>query len=231
MNGLFIDTATEQGSIALYKDDQLLHHEILSTQLNHLKVLHPTIEKMLKKRKVTLKEIDYFGVDIGPGSFTGIRIGVTAARTFAQTGNKYIFSAVSLDIISQSLTECKELICVILDGKKNRIFTAFYAFNKNSPQRISDYFDVEPEKLINMINKYKKKYNEVIFLGSGQDKYKEILKKINLKPTFTFEKNFFPLAKNIYYFMDKKKLSGDYEKIIPFYLRKSDAEEKKGIRS
>ncbi len=224
--GLFIDTATELGSIALYKDDKLLYNNVFSSDLNHLQVLHPAIEKMLKQAKVSLNDIDYFGVDIGPGSFTGIRIGVTAARTFAQTGKKYIFSAPSLDIISKSSPNYDKLICVALDGKKNRIFTAFYVNKNDFTERISDYFDIEAGELILKISKYKKKYDEVLFLGSGQENYQDILKKCELKAIFTSEKYFYPQAKNIYFCMDKAKLSRDYESIIPFYLRKSDAEEK-----
>ena len=63
-------------------------------------------------------------------------------------------------------------------------------------------------------------------MGTAQEKYKEILKKSSIKPTFTSKQYFYPKAEDIYFCMDKKKLSRDYESIIPFYLRKSDAEEK-----
>lgn len=226
MIGLLIDTATELGSIALYKDNNLLYSDIFSSGLNHLHTLHPAVDRMLKETGVSLIDIYYYGVDIGPGSFTGIRIGVTVARAFAQIENKYIFGATSLDIICQSVTSYKELICVALDGKKNRIYTAFYVFKNESPEKISDYSDIEPDELLIKIKKYKNKYNEILFLGSGQGNYLEVLKKAELKSVFTSEKYFYPEAKYIYYCMDKKNLSKDYEKIIPFYLRKSDAEEK-----
>lgn len=224
--GLFIDTATEQGSIALYKDDKILYNKVFSSDLNHLQVLHPAIEKMLKQAKVSLNDIGYFGVDIGPGSFTGIRIGVTAARTFAQAGKKSIFGTPSLDIISKSACDYDRLVCVIIDGKKNRIYTAFYVNKNDSSERISDYFDIEAGELLGKVNNYKKKYDKVLFLGSGQENYQDILKKCELKPIFTSTKYFYPQAKNIYFCMNKAELSRDYESIIPFYLRKSDAEEK-----
>ncbi len=226
MIGLFIDTATELGSIALYEGDHVLCSKVFSSDLNHLQVLHPAIENMLKKTKILLNDVHYFGVDIGPGSFTGIRIGVTAARTFAQAGKKSIFGASSLDIISKSVSNYDKLICVVLDGKKSRIYTAFYIYKNDSAERISDYFDTEPRELLVKIDKYKEEHNEVLFLGSGQENYTDILKKTELKPVFTSAKYFYPEAKNIYFCMNKAKLSKDYENILPFYLRKSDAEEK-----
>ena len=102
----------------------------------------------------------------------------------------------------------------------------FYDFNKSVPERISDYFDIEPEILLDKIKNFKKKYDKMIFLGTAQERYREILKKSSLKPIFTSKEHFYPRAEHIYLCRDKDKLSKDYESIIPFYLRKSDAEEK-----
>lgn len=227
MISLLIDTATNQGSIALYENERLLDSEIFSSESNHLQILHSSVDRMLKKTKTAYEQVDCYGVDTGPGSFTGIRIGVTTARTFAQLGKKYIFGVPSLDIISRGAPSFPGLICVALDGKKNRIFTGFYVFRANSPKRISDYFDLEPNELLVKINKYKKKYNEILFLGSAQATYQEILKKNELKSVFTPEKHFYPEAKNMYFCMKEQKLTKNYENILPFYLRPSDAETKR----
>ena len=229
MIGLFIDTATALGSIALYKNNDLIDNTVFSSYMNHLQVLHPAIEKMLKKH-YALSDINVIGVDIGPGSFTGIRIGVTTARTLAQLGKIYIFGASSLDILCQDVPYQDQLICAVIDGKKNRLYSAFYVYKNQSPIRISDYFDIEADILVEKINHCKKKYSEVIFLGSGQEKYKHILKQIELKAIFTSKKYYYPEAKNIFYLLNKKKLTKNYEKIVPFYLRKSDAEENKKLQ-
>ena len=73
---LLIDTATELGSIALYKEDSLIYSFSFGHELNHLQKLHPAIESALKDNSIKMEEIQIIGCDIGPGSFTGIRIGV-----------------------------------------------------------------------------------------------------------------------------------------------------------
>ena len=90
MKSLFIDTATEKGSIAFYENDCLKYSRIFNQSLRHLARLHAEIQKMIKKLHINIRDIDLYGADIGPGSFTGIRIGVTAVRALAQFSNKKI---------------------------------------------------------------------------------------------------------------------------------------------
>ncbi len=227
LKSLFIDTATELGSIALYNNDTLLFSKQFSSQLKHLQAIHPSINEMLTETKTELEDIDVIGVDIGPGSFTGIRIGVTTARTLAQISNNYIFGITSLDIIAKSIPYYDNLLCVTIDGKKKRFFTAFYKFKNNRVERISNYMDIGIDELFEKVNKYNKEYKEIKFLGTGQSIYHDRLCEADINTAFTMDSaeccN--PEAKNIYFFMDEDKLTREYEKVIPFYLRKSDAEE------
>jgi len=226
MISLYIDTATIRGSIALYNNDKLLFFRTLLSESNHLHVLHNTIEKGIKKAGVTLDEISAIGVDIGPGSFTGIRIGVTTARTLAQLGRIDIFGVPSLDILVQNIPFNDQLICSVVDGKKKRLFCAFYQFKGNVIKRISPYFDISAEELLKKISGFTSEFRSVCLVGELQRSDREILSGSEVKVNFLSRSYSWPRAKNIHFFQkqDHIKLSKDYEKIVPFYLRKSDAE-------
>lgn len=224
---LLIDTATELGSIALYRDNTLIYAIDFGSELKHLKSLHPAVKIALEECDINVNDIDVVGCNIGPGSFTGIRIGVTTARTFSQLGNCSIYQATSLDILCQKVPFFSGLICPVIDGKKNRVYGGLYQFtHKNKLKQLTDYLDVFPEQLVSMINKYKTEFDKVLFLGTGQIQYEETLNRSLLKSYFSGPGFYYPEAKYIHYCRPKSRLMKKYEQIKPLYLRQSDAEEK-----
>lgn len=224
MIALFIDTATPQGSLALYRNGELLDSIRFGEQMNHLKTLHPSIKKMLERSGLSIKETGLYGVDTGPGSFTGIRIGVSAARTLCQLGGTRIFSAVSLDILCCKARSFGGLLVPVLDAKKNSLYTAVYSWEKKGLKRRSPYYDIRPEKLLEMLEERPDDGRTVLFLGDGQKEHHEILKRLKRKKEFTDSSFFYPEAKDIFFLMKGKRPSRNYESIRPFYLRRSDAE-------
>jgi tRNA threonylcarbamoyladenosine biosynthesis protein TsaB len=215
---LFIDTATQVGSIALFKDNELLGEKIFDERLRHLKILHTEINELMKKNSIDIKQIELIGVDIGPGSFTGIRIGVTTARTLAQLNNSYIEGIPSLDIMKNSYRSETDYICAVMDAKKNRVFAALY----ERDARITDYLDIEPAELKKIIDRFAPA-SPVTFIGDGGLKYESELKTINGEAVFI--QDLFPTAKFINKILsEKNSFNREYENVKPFYLRKSDAE-------
>ncbi len=215
---LFIDTATQVGSIALFKDNELLGEKIFDERLRHLKILHTEINELMKKNSIDIKQIELIGVDIGPGSFTGIRIGVTTARTLAQLNNSYIEGIPSLDIMKNSYQSETDYICAVMDAKKNRVFAALY----ERDARITDYLDIEPAELKKIVDRFAPA-SPVTFIGDGGLKYESELKTINGEAVFI--QDLFPTAKFINKILsEKNSFNREYENVKPFYLRKSDAE-------
>ncbi len=222
---LFIDTATQQGSIALYNDEVLLSETIFNDRLRHLKILHSEIDKILLRNRIEVKDINLIGVDIGPGSFTGIRIGVTTARTLAQLNNSYIEGITSLDLLSKKITVADTYICPLLDAKKNRVFTTLF-FNE---KRIIDYMDIPVIELIEKIKNINTD-KDIVFLGDGLIKYKDILQKKFNKAVFKDEGFYFPEAKYMNRIIKEiSEYNDEYESVKPFYIRKSDAEENQNL--
>ncbi|MBN1897532.1 MAG: tRNA (adenosine(37)-N6)-threonylcarbamoyltransferase complex dimerization subunit type 1 TsaB [Spirochaetes bacterium] len=225
MKSLFIDTATSCGSLALFDHDNLLGSLTFNTQTKHLQALHKGIKYLLDLFAVPIDQIDLVGVDVGPGSFTGIRIGVTAARTLAQVKNLYIEGIDSLSLLASKVPFEDNIILSLIDGKKGRLFTGFFQKQRKGLKRLLPFSDIYPENVIPIIRKnFRDK--KLILVGDGQIG----LKKFNLPSvTFTDENYYYPEAKYMRFFLShKKKLNRDHEKIVPFYLRRSDAEEKSG---
>lgn len=227
MYELLIDTSAEEGSIALYQEDRLCVTRSLGREFNHLQTLHVNIKQILEEEKISLQDINLVGCDIGPGSFTGIRIGVTTARTISQLNNCLIYPAVSLDVLCAGSDAFPGIIVPVIDGKKGRVYSAVYEKKVSGIfRRLSDYFDITAEELCARINNYQTQYQEVLFLGSGQDIYRGHLEKTVLVSQFSGPASVFPEAKNIHYLQTPASLTKDYNMIKPFYLRKPDAEEK-----
>lgn len=224
MTGLFIDTATEQGSVALYDGDRMVSSATLPHQLNHLQTLHPAVEQVLNEAHSTIHKMDYFGVDIGPGSFTGIRIGVTAIRTLCQLSGKPCFSASSLDILCCQAQGFRGLLVPLIDGKKNSIYTAIFRFDREKLRRESDYRDISPEALTSLLNRENKTGEKVLFLGNGQERCKDHFQGLDFEYALTGKDHYFPHAREMFFLMKEGSLSTDWEGIRPFYLRPSDAE-------
>lgn len=223
---LLIDTTTQQGSIAFFQKHSLVYENILTNKLTHLQSLYKGIDNGLKKIKFQIDDIKQIGVNIGPGSFTGIRIGVSTARTIAQLNKASIMGVNSLDILAHSCSVSSQLICPVIDGRKKRLFSAFYIFKDNNLIRLNDYMDISPDILVEKVNEYKKSYSEILFLGTGLINYMDILKQSNIDVEFA-EKKLYPHAKDIFSLLKEDKFTLNYNSIRPFYLRRSDAEENK----
>jgi len=225
MKILLIDTVTSVGSIALFNDDKLLGEITFNTELKHLKVLHIAIKYLLDICETDLNQLNLIGVDIGPGSFTGIRISLTAAKAFSQVLKIGLEGVESLKILAYQVPFDNSLIVPLIDGKKGRVYTSVFKKESGNVKNLTEYYDISPDNLIKILKKDFKEKN-LIFTGDGLIPYKEKFLKELENITILGEDFYYPRAKNIYYLVNKENFNKDYERIDAFYLRKSDAEEK-----
>ncbi len=139
MNTLTFDTCFNKSYIVLNMDGNIVANEtIISTDTNyHSAYLIPKIRDILKQNNIKISDLDAIGVNIGPGSFTGIRAGITIARVLAQQTNIKLIGVTSLEILSK-INEKNSNTAVILDARKNKVYFAQYNNNKeiSSPQLI-----------------------------------------------------------------------------------------------
>ncbi|MDY6967937.1 MAG: tRNA (adenosine(37)-N6)-threonylcarbamoyltransferase complex dimerization subunit type 1 TsaB [Spirochaetota bacterium] len=231
MNILTIDTATEMEIIAV----STIHSISEITNLvgiSHSITLFDNIKSALYKLDITINDIDLIGVGIGPGSFTGIRIAVSAARMLAQILNIPLVGIKTHYLYAASVRAAiNENILITFDAKKDRVFGALYRKTEYPllPQEIIAPGDYLIDYLLeNINNDYK-----TLLIGNGSDKYYPTIK--NKISDFCMMSKLKPSATSIcelteYIYMNNPNHYTDINNTIPFYMRKSDAEIAMDIR-
>ena len=126
MKILGIDTSTAIGSIGLIDEGGIIAEQTLSISRQHASRLIPAIDKTLKSAELKIRDIDAVAVAIGPGSFTGVRIAVSTAKTICYAIKRPIISISTLESIAYNLAYVPSKICVILDARKNEVYSAVF---------------------------------------------------------------------------------------------------------
>jgi len=165
MNILAIDTSTEYLSLAVMKNGKISSRIHKKAAMAHSSILVPSIDKILKKSKLKIKDIDCFAISIGPGSFTGLRIGVTTVKALAYSLNKKIVAVPTLDVIAWNAKNFQGIICPVLDARKNKVYSCIYKSDGHKIKRISRYMLLPMEEL----EKKLKLYDKIYKLGDGVD--------------------------------------------------------------
>ncbi len=217
MRILAFDTSSKYFSLAIARDDTILVklRKPLGVRLSRL--IMPAIELALKKSGTTLKQIDYFAVGLGPGSFTGLRVGLSVIKGFAFSLGKPIAGVVSLDALARQADKFEGLVCPIIDAKRALVYAALYRAGGNLRRR-SQYLLISIENLLKKIGKKQK----VFFLGDGVSLYRgEITKILGDSAIFADESIWYPKPENLIFLAREKiknKQFDNYDKIVPLYL-------------
>lgn len=217
MNILAIDTSSVYASSAIMRDGVVISEKVLSCGLVHSKSVMPLIEDALKSVNMDIEEIDVFACVAGPGSFTGVRIGVCAIKGLAQSLNKPCAQVNSLDCLS--LNSDAEYVCPIMDARRGQVYCAVY---KNG-EIIRDH-DVCPIEDVLEFLKGKK----CTFTGDGIYVFKEVIENaLNENALFTKPQHTYLRASSALYIAQKmakedKLLSA--AALDAIYLRKPQAE-------
>lgn len=226
MKILAIDTSSKVCSVALLEDDKLIEELNLDDGKTHSENLMPLVDEILKKNNLDIKQIEMIACDVGPGSFTGIRIGVATIKPIAEVLNIKIASVTSLETLARNVENINEekIIVSLIDARNNQVYAGIFDNKYNKKEEyIADDINVVIESL--------KKYNNVICIGDGAVLHKELLEK-NLS-NIIFASNNIQHAYSTGKIGYKKMLENDFltaDAIIPIYLRKSQAERLKNVR-
>ncbi|MCM8762817.1 MAG: tRNA (adenosine(37)-N6)-threonylcarbamoyltransferase complex dimerization subunit type 1 TsaB [Candidatus Omnitrophica bacterium] len=218
MNILAIDTTTQFLCLGILKQGKIFQlNEDLGRR--HAELLIPHLRYLLKKARVSLDDIDYFACDIGPGSFTGIRIGLSAVKGLAYSFKKPVVGISSLDILAHNVDGYSEgLVIPLIDAKRGLVYSAIYKIKKDKIIKTSPYMLVSP---LTLFKKVKTK-QRVYFLGDGiKNFYDLIIAKMGKDAKILNEDYWYPTAAKILKIAQgliKKKRSTDALKIKPLYL-------------
>lgn len=213
MTILHLETSTKNCSIAFSKDGQLLSLcEEYDDKYGHSEKLHQFVEWALEGAEIKMKDLDAVCVSKGPGSFTGLRIGVSAAKGFCYGLNIPLLSLTSLEILTQTqIGKNYDLIIPMIDARRMEVYTAVF---DSDGKQISD----TEAKILDENSFIEFKDKKIAFVGDGVEKSKTILQ----LPNADFIEGVHPSAKNMIDLAESKFKKGEFEDVAyfePFYLK------------
>ncbi|HHW66408.1 tRNA (adenosine(37)-N6)-threonylcarbamoyltransferase complex dimerization subunit type 1 TsaB [Defluviitalea raffinosedens] len=226
MKILALDSSGNVASVAIIEDDQLLIELTMNYKKTHSQTLLPMIDSICKMVNLDLESLDYIAAASGPGSFTGLRIGVATAKGLAYALNKPIIGVPTLDGLAYNITYTDYLICPIMDARRNQVYTAFYLWEKGLLKRQSDYLAIEIDECVKRAKEYNK---PLVFLGDGVPVYKDKIKEAIGDGEYYFAPQSCNMQKassigSLGMILAKEGKAQDSMEFVPFYLRKSQAE-------
>lgn len=227
MKILGIDTSGVAASAAIVEDGKLLSEEVLNHKLTHSQTIMPLVDEVIKKTETDIKTIDYIACSQGPGSFTGLRIGVATAKGLALGLNKKIIPVPTLDVLAYNIFGTENIVCPIMDARRSQVYSAFYTWEKGKLKRLGDYC---AESIDFIIEKAKEFDKEVIFLGDGVPVHRAKLEQNEnfiIAPASLSIQRASSLACAAVANEDKAVNGNDFEVM---YLRKSQAEREREER-
>ncbi len=169
---LAIDTSTKTGSVSVFHDRRGVLAELtLNINLNHSDTLMSAVDTVLKFSEYDISDIDRIAVGTGPGSFTGIRVGVGAAKGLAYSVGAEIVGINELDALASMVSYTDMKVVPLIDARKGRVYYCEYEYNNDSREleKISEYSDGHLDEIL-------EKYSgNVIFTGDGSLNYREMI--------------------------------------------------------
>ena len=211
---LNIETSTKACSVALHKNGELIvSREDVTTNFSHSEKLLKFISELFSDAKLSLSDLDAIAVSMGPGSYTGLRIGVSTAKGLCYGLDIPLISISTLKAMSFGMAlEIKaDLYCPMIDARRMEVYSAFFDINNTEVRKIQA--DIIDE------NSYKKELEKkVVFFGDGSEKIKEKIRHKNAM----FISDIHPSAKNMGLLSYQKFTESLFEDLAyfePFYLK------------
>lgn len=137
MNILAMDTSAKTTSVCIASNDQILAEFSVLTAKNHSQTLMPMLYAALDSCAVSLDQIDLYAVSSGPGSFTGLRIGIGAVKGMAMGAKKPCIGVSTLEALAENLTDSCGIICAVMDARCNQVYTASFTMKNGVLTRIT----------------------------------------------------------------------------------------------
>jgi tRNA threonylcarbamoyladenosine biosynthesis protein TsaB len=148
---LAIDTSTRSGGLAALKDREMLWHTFTHSPDDFSTRLFRELDQVLCSTRLKLEDFDTFGVVAGPGSFTGLRIGMTAVKGWSEVFGKPVAAVSGMEALAAQASEASEIIVPVMDARRGQVFGAVFRRNGKQLKRIGDELLLRPEELLNEI--------------------------------------------------------------------------------
>lgn len=171
MKLIAIDTSTEYLSLGVSEDKKILFAETFLLERRHSTDLLPILDKTLKRLKLSIEEFDGFIVGLGPGSFTGLRVGISMVKAMALALDKPIVGVPTLDCLAASVKENGLPIAPLVDAKRQQVYAALYEKRNSLLQKKMKEKVIPPDLFLKTLK------GKTLFIGGGARLYKETIQK------------------------------------------------------
>ncbi len=214
-----IDTCSAAATSALFDGEKLVAQTVINHKKTHSQKIMPQIDSLLSLSELNLSDVDVFASAVGPGSFTGVRIGVATVKGMAQAQNKPCVAVSTLEALAYPFAHFNGIVCPILDARRGQVYNALF---ENGKRLCPDRALALSELLTELKDK------PVMFLGDGAIPYKEEI--LSAKPDAVFAPKVLNmnLAGNVCEIAYKKYNKGEAvtaSELLPSYIRLSQAEQ------
>jgi len=224
------DTSSSSGSIAILDDDRLVAEVTVARPGLHAEWLLAAFGGMLKDIGAAVSDIDLYAVGAGPGSFTGLRIGISAVKGLAWACGKRVAGVSTLEALAMNLRSSNTAVCPILDARKGEVYAAVYGFDGAFRRVIIEEAAFKPAILFDRIREAGLA-DAVIFLGNGLSSYRDAvtdnLPGAGITPAALWHVRALNVALLA---LDAPDKAVEPDVLVPVYLRKSEVE-LKAVRS
>ena len=221
---LGVESATQVAAAAIVQDKQLVAELFFNTRKNHSQRLLPMIAALLTETGLELADLDGLAVSLGPGSFTGLRIGLATVKALAQATGKPLVGIPTLDALAFNAWGVPGLICPVLQARRQEVYTALFRWQEGELCRLTPYQAIDPVSLVPSLKSYN---TPVYFSGDGVAPYWEVWQQMGPQARFLPPPDNLSRAAPIAILGQKRLLTGppdDLSQLKPLYLRPSPAE-------
>ena len=225
MNLLAVDTSTSTGGVAVLKEGRIVASLQVTTAKTHAKRLMSAIDTVLSMAEMDLKACHAFAVTVGPGSFTGLRIGVSAVKGLAFATGLPVTGVSSLDVLAFQFPWLSLGICPMLDARKGQVYTALYRWRPDGQwDQVAKPCAVDPKEWLSQIT------HPCLFVGDGSAVYKSLIED-TVGPLARFAPTYLntprpSVVAHVGFEQIQRGDTCDVALLVPNYIRKSDAETK-----
>lgn len=222
MRVLGIDTSSLLGGVAIVEDERLLAESRLNVAVAHSERLMGEVERMVRHSGLGLKDIDVFAVAIGPGSFTGLRVGLSTVKGLVYATGRPMVSVPTLEALAWNVPFCRHQVCPLLDARRGEVYAGLFRWADGGFARL---FGEEALRIADLLGRTAE---ETLFLGEGALLYrKQIAETLGARAHWAPGVAMVPAASNVALLGGKAALNGAFADPVtatPLYLRKSEAE-------
>lgn len=220
MKILALDSSAKSCSAAITEDNRILGSFFINTALTHSRTLVPMIDSVMKITDTDLESIDRIAVSAGPGSFTGVRIGVSAVKGIAMPINKPCVSVSTLEAMPYNVSDRDTIVCAVMDARCNQVYNALFDVIDGNVTRLCDDRALSIDDLGKELKTFKK---SIVLVGDGAELCYNSFKELNVDLTLAAESQRFQNAVGVALAsIDKEPISA--AELMPTYLRLPQAE-------